>query len=117
MVRQKDGSFRGYNTDYVAAIGAIEKALDPTIPRDAAETTDSKALKGKTVLVLGAGGAARGLAFGAKFKEANVVVANRSKDRADALAEAVLPPTKAASGLGEAHTRCVSSSSTPMELW
>ena len=88
LVRQKDGSFRGYNTDYVAAIGAIEKALDPTIPRDAAETTDSKALKGKTVLVLGAGGAARGLAFGAKFKEANVVVANRSKDRADALAEA-----------------------------
>ena len=88
LVRQKDGSFRGYNTDYVAAIGAIEKALDPTIPRDAAETTDSKALKGKTVLVLGAGGAARGLAFGAKFKEANVVVANRSKDRADALAAA-----------------------------
>ena len=88
LVRQKDGSFRGYNTDYVAAIGAIEKALDPSIPRDAAETTDSKALKGKTVLVLGAGGAARGLAFGAKFKEANVVVANRSKDRADALAAA-----------------------------
>jgi 3-dehydroquinate dehydratase / shikimate dehydrogenase len=87
LVREPNGSFRGYNTDYVAAIGAIEKALDPTIPQDAAET-NSTILAGKTILVLGAGGAARGLAFGAKFKNANVVIANRSKERADALAEA-----------------------------
>ena len=46
------------------------------------------ALQGKTVVVVGAGGAGRGLAFGAKFKGAEVIVANRSLERAQALAEA-----------------------------
>lgn len=44
--------------------------------------------RGKTVVVVGAGGAGRGLAFGAKFKGAEVIVANRSLERAQALAQA-----------------------------
>jgi len=48
----------------------------------------AKSLEGKTVVVIGAGGAGRALAFGAKFKGANVIVANRSVERAQALADA-----------------------------
>ena len=44
-------------------------------------------LRGKTIIVVGAGGAARGLAFGAAFKGAGrIIIANRSFERAQALA-------------------------------
>lgn len=29
LVRQEDGSLKGYNTDWSAAIAAIERGLDP----------------------------------------------------------------------------------------
>ena len=83
LVRRADGTLKGYNTDYVAAIGAIERAM---AGRDG--STSPSPLKGKTVVVVGAGGAGRGLAFGAAFEGANVVVVNRSFERAEALAKA-----------------------------
>ena len=83
LVRQPDGSLKGYNTDYVAAIEAIENAMEKKTGVAAA-----KSLDGKTVVVIGAGGAGKALAFGAKFKGANVVIANRSVERAQALADA-----------------------------
>lgn len=83
LVRQPDGTLKGYNTDYVAAIEAIENAYEKKTGTPAAEV-----LKGKTVVVIGAGGAGKALAFGAKFKGANVVIANRSVERAQALADA-----------------------------
>ena len=83
LVRQPDGSLKGYNTDYAAAIDAIEDAMERKTG-----TPARASLEGKTVVVIGAGGAGRALAFGAKFKGANVVIANRSIDRARALAEA-----------------------------
>ena len=83
-MRQPDGSLKGYNTDYSAAIGAIEVAMVSRGGGGDPETV----LKGKTVVVVGAGGAGRGLAFGAKFKGAKVIVANRNFERAQALAEA-----------------------------
>lgn len=43
-------------------------------------------LKGRTVVVIGAGGAGRALAFGAAHKGAKVIIANRSRDKAEALA-------------------------------
>ena len=83
LVRQPDGSLKGYNTDYAAAIDAIEVAMEKKTGTPAA-----KALEGKTVVVIGAGGAGKALAFGAKFKGANVIIANRSVERAQALADA-----------------------------
>ena len=44
LVRQADGSLKGYNTDYSAAIGAIEAAMVSRLGGDA-----EGALKGKTV--------------------------------------------------------------------
>jgi 3-dehydroquinate dehydratase/shikimate dehydrogenase len=69
--------FKAYNTDWSAAIGAIERALGGS-------------LKGLAVVVLGAGGAGRALAFGAAAAGADrVVIANRSEQRAHQVAASV----------------------------
>ena len=47
---------------------------------------DRGPIEGKTVLVLGAGGAARAIVYGLKRRGANVVVAGRTSSRADQLA-------------------------------
>ncbi|XP_068658360.1 bifunctional 3-dehydroquinate dehydratase/shikimate dehydrogenase, chloroplastic isoform X1 [Aristolochia californica] len=85
--RPSDGKLIGYNTDYVGAISAIEDGL-----RDAKVTDKDIAgspLAGKLFVVIGAGGAGKALAYGAKEKGARVVIANRTYDRARALADLV----------------------------
>lgn len=70
VVTRPDGSLKGYNTDWIAAISAIE------------EKTEG-GLKGKRAICLGAGGAGRALAFGALEKGCeHVVVVNRTKEKA-----------------------------------
>jgi 3-dehydroquinate dehydratase/shikimate dehydrogenase len=70
---------RGYNTDCQAAMESLEQVL----------ATDGAAvsLAGKTALVLGAGGAAKAIAFGLRQRGANVVIASRTLDRAKLLAD------------------------------
>lgn len=118
LVRQQDGTLKGYNTDWSAAITAIEQGLQSGAEEPAeatysqhdahAESASSRAdsasglgaeeattsgqvwssdgqgerqagsvLKGRTVVVVGAGGAGRALAFGAAHKGAKVIIANR----------------------------------------
>lgn len=81
LVRMPGGGLKGYNTDCQAAIAAIEAGL-----RRIAKGSDSNGatseetespLRGLRVVVLGAGGAGRALAFGAADKGAHVIVANR----------------------------------------
>ncbi|GAB2266264.1 hypothetical protein Dimus_001283 [Dionaea muscipula] len=81
---QSDGKLFGYNTDYVGAITAIENALQGT--DDPASVSP---LAGKLFVVIGAGGAGKALAYGAKEKGARVVIANRTFDRARELANIV----------------------------
>ncbi|PON47806.1 3-dehydroquinate dehydratase type I [Parasponia andersonii] len=73
--RQIDGKLLRFNTDYVPAISAIEDGLQgsPTASR-----TSSSPLAGKLFVVIGAGGAGKALAYGAKEKVARVVIANRT---------------------------------------
>lgn len=61
----------GYNTDYCGALEALEEKVD---------------LKGKRVILLGAGGAARAIGFGLKEKGCQVALFNRSRIRAEVLA-------------------------------
>lgn len=75
LVRLPSGGWKGYNTDWLAAIDAVEQGLG-----------GAGALKGKAVVVVGAGGAGRALAFGAKQRGAQVIVTNRTLDRAQSLA-------------------------------
>ncbi len=72
----------GFNTDYRAAIDSLEHAMQPP-------QFDRGGIQGKSSLVLGAGGAARALAYGLSKHGANVVVTGRTPKRAMALAQAV----------------------------
>ena len=75
LILRPDGTWWGTNTDAFAAANALE------------EITGS--LYGKNVLVLGAGGAAKAVAFGLKVRGANVFVLNRTIEHAVTLATAV----------------------------
>lgn len=86
LVRKPDGKFKAYNTDYIGAISAIEDVIAAT---NGSTPAGASPLAGKLVVVLGAGGAGKSLAYGAKEKGARVVVANRTFERAKDLAAKV----------------------------
>ena len=65
------GRLKGYNTDGLGAMKALEAKIH---------------LAGKRCVLVGAGGAARGIGFMAREKGMELVVANRSVDRGLALA-------------------------------
>lgn len=67
----KNGQIIGTNTDGLGALDAIEKKTP---------------VRGKKVVLLGAGGAARGIAFEAKVRGADVLILNRTVQRAKELA-------------------------------
>lgn len=85
LIKQEDRTYRGYNTDWLAAISAVERVIAAGSSDAAAVTSTSgqteqggeSPLKGKSFLVVGAGGAGRALAFGAASKGAKVLIANR----------------------------------------
>lgn len=70
-LKRTDSGWQGCNTDWTGALRALSRAID---------------LDGKRALVLGAGGAARAVAFGLKKAGAAVIIANRSAERGQALA-------------------------------
>ncbi|MCH9811147.1 hypothetical protein K0U07_00110 [bacterium] len=71
-ILHRDGELIGCNFDGVGALDPIEQIVS---------------VKGKKVLVLGAGGAARAAVFEAKKRGALVFVWNRSEDKAKSLAK------------------------------
>ncbi|HEX4142145.1 MAG TPA: shikimate dehydrogenase [Pirellulales bacterium] len=73
------GGIDGFNTDHQAAIDSLEAAFDATTDRPFS-------LEGKIALVLGAGGAAKAIAYGLKRRKAIVVIAGRTPQRAAPLA-------------------------------
>ncbi len=84
VVIQDGGRRIGYNTDYRAAMEALESAMGG----EGAEESVSPLLD-KHVLILGAGGVARSIAFGVARRGAHVTITNRHDDRAARLAEEV----------------------------
>ena len=66
------GRLKGYNTDGLGAMKALEGKID---------------LAGKRCVLVGAGGAARGIGFMARERGMKLVVVNRSMDRGFALAD------------------------------
>jgi 3-dehydroquinate dehydratase / shikimate dehydrogenase len=73
IVRAK-GKLQGYNTDYVGVLRSLEQRIP---------------LRGSRVLVLGAGGAARAVAFALAEAGTSVCVCTRRLEKAKALAKAV----------------------------
>jgi shikimate dehydrogenase len=66
----REGRLIGFNTDCEGALKALEEKTD---------------LKGKSVVLLGAGGAGRAIGFGLKERGCQLIIANRSRDRGEAL--------------------------------
>jgi len=73
--RRTDNSWFGMNSDAIAAADSLVAV--------------SGSLDGKNVAILGAGGAARAVAFGVKQRGARVFIVNRTPERAEALAREV----------------------------
>jgi shikimate dehydrogenase len=73
-VVNRDGRLVGYNSDYLGAVKALADAVD---------------IGGKTVVIIGAGGAARAIGFGITRSGGRVVIMNRSPAKGKRLAEAL----------------------------
>ncbi|HEV3167787.1 MAG TPA: shikimate dehydrogenase [Isosphaeraceae bacterium] len=79
----ENGRWVGYNTDYRAAMDSLEEAMGGRTD------SDISPLLNKQVMVLGAGGVARSIAYGLMRRGAGVILCNRSEERAIKLAEEV----------------------------
>lgn len=69
----------GYNTDYRAAMDCIEELFN-------IDRKSEQSMRGLTVLVLGAGGVSRAIAWGLRQRNAEVLIASRNLDRTQILA-------------------------------
>lgn len=83
--RPDDGKLVGYNTDSEASITAIEDALSEPGCTDG-DTSFTSLLNGKLFVLVGAGGAGRALAFGAKRRGARLIIFDIDYERAKSLA-------------------------------
>lgn len=73
LLFQKGECF-GTNTDSVGALNALEK---------------KGSVEGKTLLLIGAGGAAKAIAYEGKKRGAHIVITNRTREKGEALAKQV----------------------------
>ncbi|MFC1690837.1 shikimate dehydrogenase family protein [Nanoarchaeota archaeon] len=72
IVRQDDGSLKGYNTDFYGAKRAIE---------------DSVSIKDKDILLIGAGGVAKAIGFAVKELQGKLTITNKTIEKAEKLAK------------------------------
>jgi 3-dehydroquinate dehydratase/shikimate dehydrogenase len=100
-VVNRDGRLLGTNTDASAAVSALEAALSGDPARR--KPGDRSPLNGKRVLLLGAGGATRAVAFGLVARGAKVMVANRTRERAIRLAQELGCDSCALSEIASCH--------------
>jgi 3-dehydroquinate dehydratase/shikimate dehydrogenase len=76
----ENGELKGSNTDWLAAVSSIEEELGGE---------PGSALPGKRCVMVGAGGAARAIAYGLDSRGAKLVILNRTESRARKLAAEV----------------------------
>ncbi|XP_030521171.1 bifunctional 3-dehydroquinate dehydratase/shikimate dehydrogenase, chloroplastic-like isoform X2 [Rhodamnia argentea] len=86
--RPSDGKLIGYNTDCEASVTAIEDALQECRCINGKQSLVSP-LAGREFVLVGAGGAGRALAFGAKIRGARIIIFDIDFERAKILANAV----------------------------
>ncbi len=76
-VVNKDNRLIGYNTDAIGALRALEDVVQ---------------VKGKTCVIVGAGGAARAIGYILKKHNVSLIIANRSPERGEALSRSLDSP-------------------------
>src|SRR5262249_53552495 len=84
LVRRDDGKFSAANTDFAAAIDSMRAHL-----AERAKDGPSVQLSQLSVLILGAGGAARSIAYALPREGAQITITSRTYERAQRLAEDV----------------------------
>ena len=84
VVIDNEGRRVGYNTDYRAAMDSLEVGMGGD-----ADPEGPSPLLDKQVLILGAGGVARSIAFGLMRRGVHLTITNRHDERATGLAEEV----------------------------
>lgn len=77
----ENNGMTGYNTDCRAAMDSLAQVMP--------KAADEDGLQGVDCLVLGAGGAARAIAYGLKRRGAKITIASRTREKADALGESL----------------------------
>ncbi len=77
----------GYNTDYRAAMDCLQEALSTQKTLQKLTERDDDLFRGRSVLILGAGGVARAIAYGLKQRGALVTIASRTLARTDVMAK------------------------------
>ncbi len=77
----REGEAAGYNTDYRAAMELIVDRVGGA--------NDPEILKGRGVLILGAGGVSRAIAYGLRQRGALVAISSRTQERSEKLARDV----------------------------
>lgn len=85
VVRLQNGKLKGYNTDGLGFVRSLEEAIGQTHRQDA-------------VLVIGAGGAARGISFALEatgYK--NITICNRTVEKAEAICQELSQEVKSLS--------------------
>jgi len=85
LIRQDDGGFFAYNSDYSAVVESVKAQLEERAQEEGTAPT----LKQLFVLVLGAGGAAKAAAHSLHKEGAAITIAARTYDRAAKLAAEV----------------------------
>jgi len=88
VVRAQDGRLYGFNTDVYGVVAPLEQRMN---------------LQGASVLVLGAGGAARAAVFGLKARGAEVYILNRTAATAQKLARQAQAKTVKRTDLKKQH--------------
>ena len=81
-VLHRKGKLVGTNTDVAAAVAALEEAIGGA-------SRGRSPLQGKHVLMIGAGGAGRAVAYGIIERGARLTIANRTAERGEQLANEV----------------------------
>lgn len=82
LIRTEDGSFFAHNTDYTGALESLKLKL-----QEVANETREDILASCSVLILGAGGVARAIAYALKREGALLSITNRTHQRAIKLAD------------------------------
>ncbi|MFH1584691.1 MAG: shikimate dehydrogenase [Patescibacteria group bacterium] len=100
---QEDGILRGSNTDWIGAITALEQHIS---------------LDGKSVAILGAGGAGRAMAYGVAQKGARFTIFHREEDALDAqeIAEKFGGQQKGLSSISEVAQADIIMNATPVGM-
>eukprot|EP00271_Cylindrocystis_brebissonii_P008772 TRINITY_DN23260_c0_g1_i1.p1 TRINITY_DN23260_c0_g1~~TRINITY_DN23260_c0_g1_i1.p1 ORF type:complete len:535 (-),score=109.47 TRINITY_DN23260_c0_g1_i1:925-2529(-) len=84
IFRETDGTLTGYNMDWGAAVYAVEEGLRV---RESLPSDGPSPLEGRLMVLVGAGGAGRGLAYGAELLKGRLVVADLDLGRAQEVAD------------------------------